>query len=150
MSTPDAVALTPSPKRLQLPSALREQLEAFARAGYPDEACGLLIGRTAGGAVRIERLTSARNLNRTRARDRYELDPRDFLAADREARSAGLEIVGIWHTHPDHPARPSETDRAAAWTGYSYVIVSVSARDVAEMRSWRLAGEEFHEETIEA
>ena len=80
----------------------------------------------------------ARNLNVERAHDRYELDPRDQLAAERAARDSGREVIGVWHTHPDHPATPSETDRAAAWSGWSYLILSVVRGELAELRSWRL------------
>lgn len=133
---------------LHLPPAQRRQLEAWARASYPREGCGLLLGRSlpVGGEVHGVRL--ARNLNTERAQDRYELDPEDFLAADREARDLGLEILGVWHTHPDHPAVPSETDRAAAWPGWSYLILAVEAEGVVALRSWRLAGDVFEEEEI--
>lgn len=90
----------------------------------------------------------ARNLDTARARDRYELDPADHLAAEELARSAGLDVIGIWHSHPDHPAVPSESDQAQAWHGWSYLIVSVAAGTVRELRSWRLAGPSFEEEEL--
>lgn len=135
---------------LRLPQPYRLQLEAWARAGYPVECCGLMLGRPEEGRAEVQAVRQARNLNTERAEDRYELDPEDFLAADREARAGGLEIVGVWHTHPDHPAIPSETDRAAAWPGWSYVILEVAGGRVAALRSWRLAGEAFEEEEIES
>lgn len=133
---------------LALPSEVRAELVRWIAAGYPEETCGLLVGRNHLGRTEIARATQAQNLNRERARDRYELDPQDFLAADLAAREASLEIVGIWHSHPDHPAEPSETDRAAAWEGWSYLIVEVTRTGVAAVRSWRLADERFHEEPI--
>lgn len=133
---------------LVLPSEVRADLERWIRAGYPEETCGLLVGRNHLGRTETARATLAKNLNRERARDRYELAPADFLAADLAAREAGLEIVGVWHSHPDHPAEPSETDRAAAWEGWSYVIVEVTRVGVAAMRSWRFSGQRFDEETI--
>ncbi len=117
----------------------RAELEAWVAAGYPHETCGLLIGRRRGERTEVERVEQARNRNTERARDRYDLDPDDQLAADLRAREDGLEIVGIWHSHPDHPARPSETDRSKAWEGWSYVIVAVTADGVADLRSWRLS-----------
>ena len=113
-------------------------------AGYPSETCGLLIGRDS----TVARAVPARNLNRERAGDRYELDPADHFAAEQEARAEGLEVIGVWHTHPDHPARPSETDRAAAWPGWSYLILAVIAGGVTDIRSWQLAGEHFTEQAI--
>lgn len=133
---------------LLLPYPLRSKLEMLAENGYPHETCGLLIGAHAEQEIHVVRVTQARNLNSARSRDRYELDPLDFLAAQRTARSEGLEVVGVWHSHPDHPARPSETDRATAWPEWSYVIATVTERGVDHVRSWRLDGDEFHEEPI--
>lgn len=121
-----------------LPRPVRERLRELACAGYPNEVCGLLLGRVEGEQRRVEVVHPARNLNVERARDRYELDPRDQLAAEEAARAAGREVLGVWHTHPDHPAQPSETDRAAAWSGWSYLILSVVRGEVADLRSWRL------------
>src|SRR3990172_8519045 len=133
---------------LRLPQTLRESLSAFARQEYPNETCGLLLGTRARDEHAVIQVRQGRNINVGRARDRYELDPDDFLAADRAAREAGLEIVGIWHTHPDHPACPSATYRAGAWPEWSYVIVSVGRAGVEELRSWRLNGGDFDEEVI--
>ena len=133
---------------LHLPQTLGESLNAFALQGYPRETCGLLLGVRMGDEHAVTEVRRARNLNVERAEDRYELDPDDFLAADREARAGGLDIVGIWHSHPDHPARPSATDRDGAWPGWSYVIVSVGREGVGEIRSWRLNGGDFEEEKI--
>ncbi len=120
------------------------------QAGYPYETCGILIGEPVEGGIRVYEAIEAPNLNKERPGDRYELDPSAMLAADREARSQGLEIVGIWHSHPDHPAEPSETDRASAWEGWSYMIVSVTRDSLIEVRSWRLDGGQFVEEKIKS
>jgi len=135
---------------LRLPPALRTRLEQWARGGYPHETCGLLLGHVQDQFVEVKEAAIARNLNVERAADRYELDPAAFVAADAQARAAGMDIIGIWHSHPDHPARPSQTDRAAAWTGWSYVILSVSRDGVEDLRSWRLDGDRFVEVEVEA
>lgn len=135
-----------SERRLCLGPGLRARLQALARAGYPEETCGLLLGRCAENQVDVLELVPARNLNRERARDRYELDPAAFLAADTQAREHGWEVVGVWHTHPDHPARPSATDRAKAWEGWSYLILSVSQSGMDDLRSWRMHAGDFIEE----
>lgn len=122
----------------------------MALEGYPCETCGVLVGGQTNGEVRVEQVFQARNLNTERARDRYVLDPDGLMSADLAAREAGLDIVGFWHTHPDHPARPSETDREAAWEGYSYIILSVSRARVEDLRSWRLNGGGFVEEKVAA
>jgi proteasome lid subunit RPN8/RPN11 len=67
------------------------------------------------------------------------VDPKDYLRADREARSKGMDIVGFYHSHPDHPARPSEFDRKNAWPWFSYVILAVEQGVPREMTGWLLA-----------
>lgn len=137
-------------KTMRLPVEVRRDLEVMARRGYPEETCGLLIGKRSKSLVVVHQAVEARNLNSGRAHDRYELNPQDFLAADRQAAADGLEIVGIWHSHPDHPAQPSETDRAAAWEGWSYVIASITRNGIAGLRSWRLdSNNRFQEEAIQ-
>ena len=133
---------------LELNATLQGRLERWAQQGYPQECCGLLVGHVADGLVRVEEAMQARNANAERALDRYEIDAQDFLRADALARARQLDIVGIWHTHPDHPARPSDTDRAQAWNGWSYLILAVGAQGVEAMRSWRLAGQDFVEEEV--
>jgi len=133
---------------LELNTSLRERLVAWAREGYPRECCGLLLGRARDGMVRVDEVTQARNTNTERAHDRYELDPEDFLRADALSRERQLDIVGIWHTHPDHPARPSATDREQAWDGWSYLILSVDRAGVQALCSWRLNGQDFIEEAV--
>lgn len=133
---------------LLLPSGVRAELEALADAGYPDETCGLLLGRGERACCDVLAQWPARNLNRERARDRFELDPLDYLAAEEAAAAAGILLVGVWHSHPDHPAQPSETDRAMAWPGLSYLILSVAATGVVDLRSWRIEGREFCEMEI--
>jgi proteasome lid subunit RPN8/RPN11 len=135
---------------LTLPDQVRVQLESWAETGYPRETCGVLVGRRVANRVLIERAVFARNANTQRTHDRYQLDAHDLLEADQAAEADELEIVGIWHTHPDHPARPSETDRLQAWDGWSYLILSVRNGRTADLRSWRLKGEEFEEESIES
>jgi proteasome lid subunit RPN8/RPN11 len=136
---------------LHLPSSSRASLESWAHAAYPHEGCGLLIGERAADEHTIHNVTRANNLNVERAHDRYELDPKDLLDADIAARAQGLEVLGVWHTHPDHPARPSETDRQAAWPEWSYVILEVRREGVRDLRSWRLNdAQTFDEETIQS
>ncbi|MDQ2696098.1 MAG: M67 family metallopeptidase [Pseudomonadota bacterium] len=133
---------------LYLPDSVRRQLEAWTAQGYPYETCGVLVGTQQEGEVRVQRAVQARNLNTGRARDRYDLAMDDYAAAEDAAVADGLDIVGIWHSHPDHPARPSETDRQRAWGGWSYVIVAVHQGQAVDLRSWRLAGDHFTEESI--
>jgi proteasome lid subunit RPN8/RPN11 len=102
-----------------------EAIEAHGAEGYPDEICGIMLGAQAEHAVTEVR--RARNIIVERSRDRYEIDPRDHIRIQREADAAGLDIVGYYHSHPDHPAQASRFDTERAWAGYVYVIVSIQA-----------------------
>jgi proteasome lid subunit RPN8/RPN11 len=115
------------------------QIVAWVRAALPFEACGLLVGRAhADGRVTVVRAVLARNATDEPAQDRYEVHPEDFLASDRAARADGLDIVGVWHSHPDSAARPSRTDLERAWPGWSYLIVGRAAHADLHVRSWRV------------
>src|SRR5690242_1328141 len=122
---------------LVLPEQLRGEVEALASTGYPRECCGLLLGFEQEAELRVVQFQQPGH-NLANGNDRYELDPEDYLAADYAAVAAGLRIIGVWHSHPDHPARPSATDREHAWRGWSYLIVSVASGQVVDVRSWRL------------
>ncbi len=133
---------------LLLSPSLRGELLQRARDGYPYEICGLFIGRQGMKEVSVDRLVEIPNLNEDRRQDRYLLDPDGFLAADDAARLEGLDVVGIWHTHPDHPAIPSVTDAAAAWEGYAYAIVSVHDGESEVLRSWSFRPPLFIEQPV--
>ncbi len=133
---------------LLLPARVGAELVAWSRAGYPREACGLLLGREQGALIRVERAAEVRNLLAESSRERFELDPAGFVAADLEARAAGRSVVGVWHSHPDHPAEPSPVDLAGAFEGWSYLILSVGAAGVERLRSWRLSRGRFEEEEL--
>jgi proteasome lid subunit RPN8/RPN11 len=117
----------------------QQAVEKHALACHPHECCGILVGTTAQHAqnLRIMQIVESTNLAETdRRRDRYVLDPLTLVKTDHRARSEGLEIVGFYHSHPNHPAIPSHTDAELAWTGYVYVIVSVTRDAAGEMRAW--------------
>ena len=116
-------------------------IRSYAAAAYPNEGCGILIGSIAGASATIVEATSARNLNVERARDRYDLDPADFIRADREARARRLDIVGFWHSHPDHPARPSATDTERAWMDYVYIVCHSERDRATDVNAFTLTGE---------
>jgi proteasome lid subunit RPN8/RPN11 len=117
------------------------RIRGLAADAYPDEGCGVLLGRFAGGRVEVVDATSGTNLNTERSRDRYLLDPADILRADYEARDRGLELVGFWHSHPDHPARPSQFDTDHAWVDYVYVIVNTTAGGSGDLNGFTLTEE---------
>lgn len=134
--------------KLLLPPEIRREVVAVASLGYPNETCGLLLGRCTARECMVLGQRAVANAVRERAFDRFEIAPLDYLAAENAAAAAGLALVGVWHSHPDHPAFPSELDREMAWPDWSYVILAVNERGVVDLRSWRLAGQRFFEEEV--
>jgi proteasome lid subunit RPN8/RPN11 len=131
-----------------------DTIEAHARRGHPYEVCGVLLGRTGSGIV-VEDAIAVENREEDLPRVRYRIAPEDLLAIQAEARRGGRDIVGFYHSHPDHPARPSETDRRIAAEGLSdgvaHVVVGVTAAGRTEATGWvfRDALAAFESETIE-
>ncbi len=124
---------------LRLTAAARAVIQECSLAAHPREACGLLIGTT----DHAQRAVPCRNL--AVEPDRFELHPEDFLAAELEAQAQGLAVIGVWHSHPDQPAVPSERDRLDAYDGWVHLICSVDAHEVDSLRSWRIAQGKFTE-----
>lgn len=120
---------------LHLPADLLEEIGRRALAAYPDECCGILLGSRTAAAVAVDHALEAPNLDTDPKR--YTIDPAAILKADHFAAANGLEIVGFYHSHPDHPARPSRTDTALAWDTYVYLIVSIARDAVLEARPFR-------------
>ncbi len=130
--------------RLRLSPALGEEIRRHGVRGYPHEVCGALLGRESetesNGMVReVLAVLPLENRREESRHNRFSLTPEDVRHAERAAGERGIELLGWYHSHPDHPARPSEFDREHAWPWYSYVILSVAARVPGEMASWRLA-----------
>lgn len=117
-------------------TAIREH----GRQAYPDECCGALLGRVEGPVAVVEAVREIPNVREEEARRRrFLVDPRDYLEIEREARTRGLQVLGFYHSHPDHPAAPSAFDRLHAWPNLHYLIVAVSGGVPAEMTSWLLS-----------
>ncbi|MGH7441975.1 MAG: Mov34/MPN/PAD-1 family protein [bacterium] len=112
-------------------SAIKD--EVLAR--YPHEACGVLLGRS-GETLEILEARPAPNVDQERARDRYLLDPRSQLNIEKEARVRRLDVLGYFHSHPDHPSQASATDLERSWEGFLYLIVSVRLGKVADAKAW--------------
>jgi proteasome lid subunit RPN8/RPN11 len=120
-----------------------------AERDYPYETCGLLLGKVQGDVRTVFGAYETPNVNEERKNDRYEIDPRDYMRAEDKAREFGLEIVGVYHSHPDHPDRPSRYDEERAFEGFSYIIVSVQKGRAVSYRSWELVEGKFREEEIQ-
>jgi proteasome lid subunit RPN8/RPN11 len=135
---------------LRLPGALADEIRHHGEAAYPAECCGALVGRVEGAAKEVLRLSPAVN-RRTDDPHRYLIAPDDLRRLEREVREAGQEIVGYYHSHPDHPARPSAFDAEHAWPWYSYLIVRVDRGRGADMASWMLDDERplMHPESLD-
>jgi proteasome lid subunit RPN8/RPN11 len=136
----------------------QSELDSLRKHGeqtYPHECCGVLLGRVEDGARRVTAIARCGNTRTDSPQNRYNIDAKELLRIQREARERGEEVVGFYHSHPDHPARWSQTDLAEAhWTGCSYVITSVEGGRAADTHSFELAGEgeedkHFLEEPIE-
>jgi proteasome lid subunit RPN8/RPN11 len=141
---------------LLISAHLAEKIRSHGSETYPHECCGALLGRDAEietpDAVReVLDLFPLVNRRDDSPRNRFSVTAQDVLAADRAAQQQGLEVIGWYHSHPDHPARPSQYDRDHAWPWYSYVIVSVQNGAPQDMTSWRLNDDrqEFSPEGIE-
>jgi proteasome lid subunit RPN8/RPN11 len=117
-----------------------EQLRRHGEETYPYECCGVLVGEIDGEGVKVVRsAVRCGNQRSDSPQDRYLIDPRELVRIQREAREQTLDILGFYHSHPDHPARWSQTDLAEAhWTGCSYVITSVIKGSATETNSFDL------------
>lgn len=129
-------------------------MEAHAERVYPEECCGLLIGRlnafdeseTVKSVIDCVALdnewtpeaVAELDAGSKTKRRRYWIDPKDMMLVQKQAREQGLNIVGVYHSHPDHVAVPSECDRAQAWPTYAYVIVSVCKGKAVDTQNWAL------------
>jgi proteasome lid subunit RPN8/RPN11 len=118
-----------------------------ALSAYPDECCGFLLGREDENGRRI--ISQALVVNNAKEGDkrrRFVISPQDYLQAEEYAESRNMHLLGVYHSHPDHPAVPSEHDRAAAQPFFSYLIISVNNRRPGFIRSWRLNEDGHFEE----
>jgi proteasome lid subunit RPN8/RPN11 len=137
---------------LKLSAEIAQKIREHGAETYPHECCGALLGRdgadghgtiTAGGvqlpAREILALFPLVNRRDDSPHNRFSVTAEDVRDAEKAAREQQLDVVGWYHSHPDHPAKPSQYDREHAWPWYSYVIVSVANGKPAEMTSWRLS-----------
>jgi len=136
---------------IKIPASVLREVYDHAEASYPHECCGLLVGTTDADLNHsVFAARACKNLNEERPQDRYLLDPKDWIRVQREFDGSAWEVVGVYHSHPDHPSRPSRTDVEGAAEGYSFVIISVQKGTVARAQSWVLkeAEQKFDEEPL--
>jgi proteasome lid subunit RPN8/RPN11 len=126
---------------LHLTRAVYEQIRAHGEQTYPNECCGALLGRFTASGWQVETAIPAGNTRTDSAHNRYNIDPKELVRIQREGRARGEDIIGFYHSHPDHPAQWSKTDLAEAhWFGCSYVITSVEKGKAVLTNSFELTG----------
>lgn len=139
---------------MKISRSLLDQIHAHLEAGYPNEACGVMLGKdgvvTEVIAAGNER-TSLPHSSGESARNRYLIDPLAYMKIERNADKRGLQVLGIYHSHPDVAARPSQFDLDHAWPNLSYLIVSVCKGKAVETYSWLLREDrsQFDQEPVE-
>jgi proteasome lid subunit RPN8/RPN11 len=134
-------------RNIALQAKVDAAIRAHGREAFPHECCGALLGRD--GVV--SEAFALPNTTEEGPRRRFLVRPDDYRAAETRARDTGLELLGFYHSHPDHPARPSQYDLDHAWPSFSYVIVSVLGGRDDLLTSWQLRADRsaFEEEEIE-
>jgi proteasome lid subunit RPN8/RPN11 len=141
---------------IRLPESVLKQIQREAESAYPNEGCGVLVGAFVEDIRQVHQAIACVNTRTDSPQDRYGIEPRDLVRIQRRARDSGWEIVGFYHSHPDHPARWSATDLAEAhWIGCSYLITRVEAGIARETNSFLLQGTQeedkhFEDEPLQA
>jgi proteasome lid subunit RPN8/RPN11 len=138
---------------LGLPSRWKDAIRAEGEKAYPDECCGVLLGRVFDDTKRlVENIIPISNAREQAEQyHRFQIEAEDLMYAEKEAMAQNRDVLGFYHSHPDHPARPSEYDLNQALPYYSYIIVTVEKRKAGELTSWRLSDDqkEFFEEVVQ-
>lgn len=132
-----------------------QMLRQHGEETYPHECCGVLLGKMDGSQREVTNVARCGNTRNDSPHNRYHIDPKELVRIQREGRDRGEDIIGFYHSHPDHPAQWSTTDLAEAhWIGCSYVITSVEKGRAAKTNSFELSGthetdKKFVDEAIE-
>jgi proteasome lid subunit RPN8/RPN11 len=136
---------------LEITQSVLNQIHAHGANAYPEEGAGFLLGKADGELRQVIAILGLSNAREDSARyNRYLLTARDYLRGEQEGERLGLDVLGVFHSHPDHPNQPSEYDREWAMPWFSYLITSVQAGRAVESRAWRLVEDRtaFVEEKI--
>ena len=128
---------------------VRRAVASHGESTYPHECCGFLFGKDSKEGRTIDGYLAVENRRTENRERRFLVSPEDYLHAERYAEEQGIQLLGIYHSHPDHPAIPSEHDRVQAMPFFSYIIVSIEKGKAVDFRSWLLNPEfQFGEEII--
>src|SRR6185436_17653463 len=137
---------------IQLQQNHRNEIAQHGERDYPFECCGLLLGSFAEEKVVTEIYPISNAREEAAKRRRFLIRPEELMRGERYASARGMEVLGFYHSHPDHPAKPSQYDLEHAWPVYSYIVVSVAAGSAGELRCWEMKPDrsQFIEEEIVA
>jgi len=131
----------PEGTRVKIPTRILSDMQTHASSTYPEECCGLMLGTFENGTTE-KIVVKSRRMDSVFVKEerfhRYTIDPREFLLAESDAERQGLEVVGIYHSHPNAPAKPSEFDTRHAWPTMSYVVMSIRDSQIEDTKSWIL------------
>ena len=130
---------TTSSQQCIISQSALDKMRQWAETGYPYEVCGLLIGIYDMQQWLVQDVKQVNNLNTERASDRFQLDPAGYQSIDKSLRGTQQEIIGVFHSHPDCPAKPSPTDLENAWEGFLYPIISVHQGKLHDIQAWTVS-----------
>ena len=116
-----------------------KRMEKHASSAFPEECCGFMFGSAGDEMIIVEDVSAVQNTHPDFKARRYLISPEDFMEAEKFADERGLTLTGVYHSHPNHPALPSETDRKAALPGFTYIIFSVNDGNTTDVTPWELA-----------
>lgn len=134
---------------IKLNRTVEYQMKSHAEQIYPNEACGFFLGKDSLQNREVSKLLIIENSKKGNQRNRFEISPYNYLLAEQYALSNNLDLLGIYHSHPDHPAVPSTYDLEKALPYFSYIIISVYAGESKDIRSWILNKDQhFIEENL--
>ncbi|MCS7117822.1 MAG: M67 family metallopeptidase [Thaumarchaeota archaeon] len=115
-----------------------DEIRSHVSSVYPEEGCGLLVGRVVNGVREVGRIVPMKNVYNGSRRNRYSIDPLEYVKVENEASGRNEVVLGVYHSHPDYPAVPSNYDLEHAVPEFTYVIVSISGKEVRGISAWRL------------
>ena len=134
---------------LKIDKSAYDALRRHGEETYPHECCGVLLGEMNGDGRKVTSVVRCGNTRTDSPENRYHIDPRELVKIQREGRERGEDIVGFYHSHPDHPPQWSQTDLAEAhWIGCSYVITSVEKGKAALTHSFELSGSDENDKQL--
>ena len=115
-----------------------KQMEDHATTTFPDECCGFMFGGIDNGNTKVELISKVTNTHPDFKARRFLISPDDYMIAENYADENGYALVGVYHSHPNHPAIPSDIDRQAALPGFSYIIFSILDGTPSDVTAWEL------------